>query len=140
MGPEAALIERAYAAGGITLAVCVALAIVVVVLWRRGVTRDKEIEQFRLAEVLQAKADLQVTQQKLDGCLAARLTDRDASTATYIKELHGQRDALEAAAGSGREQAEALDALAKTIGELRAELREHGKSIAELRIVKGGGR
>jgi DNA repair exonuclease SbcCD ATPase subunit len=140
VGAEAALFESAYKAAGIVGVLFVALALAVVALWRRGLNKDRELEIARLSEVLQLKSDLQTTSQRLETCHQARLTDREAQTKQVIEELHAQRDALEAAAGSGRDQAEALDALAKQIGELRADLKDQGKDLAALRATKGGGR
>lgn len=138
--PETALIERAFAAGGITLAALVAVCAVVVVLWRRQLIRDREVETQRAEYIASLKAAIAALQEKLDACIAARLADREAQTKQVVAELHSQRDALEAAAGSGRDQADALDAVAKTVGELRIEVREVAKDITKLQATKGGGR
>lgn len=138
--PETALIERAFAAGGITLAALVAVCGVVVVLWRRQLIRDREVEKERADYIASLKAEIAALQVKLDACMAARLADREAQTKQVIAELHAQRDALEAAAGAGRDQADALDAISKNVGELRAELTTLGKEVTALRATKGGGR
>lgn len=138
--PEAALLERAFAAGGITLAACAALAMVVVVLWRRGVTRDGEVEKQRSDLVVSLRAEIVALQAKLDACMAARLSDREAQTKQVVTELHAQRDALEAAAGAGRDQADALEAIIKSVAELRSEVNTLAREVATLRAAKGGGR
>lgn len=140
MGPEVAILDSAWKAAGFVGLMLAAMALIIVALWRKGLAKERELENLRGAEVLQLKADLMVAHQNLQACMAARLADREAQTKQVIEELHAQRDALEAAAGSGRDQADALDAVVKMIGELRADLKDLAKEVAALRAAKGGGR
>lgn len=138
MGPEALAIEGAYKAGGITLAVCVALLIGIVLLFRLWRNSEREHATMREGALQQAQSDVAVLQREKSALQEARLADQRQASNVLLGELQKQRDALESSSSAGRDQAEALDAFAKSIGEIRADVREQNKEIAAMRAGKRG--
>jgi hypothetical protein len=139
MGPEALAIEGAYKAGGITLAICVALAIVVVVVFRLWMGDKKRAETLREGDHQQTRADLAVLQREcgkeVAALNAARLADQQAVTARFLLELKASHDSLELSASAGRDQAEATEAMAHSVSALQVEVRDLAKTVVDLRTT-----
>jgi hypothetical protein len=139
VGPEALAIEGAYKAGGITLAICVALLIGIVVVFRNWMGDKKRAEALREGDHQQTRADLTVLQRnctnEVAALNAARLADQQHVTERFLAELKASRDSLDASSSAGRDQAEATEAMAHGVSALQVEVRDLAKTVVDLRTT-----
>lgn len=140
MGVEATAIEGAYKAGGITLAICVALLIGLVAVFRLWRVSENRSAALREGDHQQTRSDLAVLQRnctaEVAALNAARLADQREMNKILLEEVHAQRDALESAASAGRDQAEALEAQGRMVGELRVKVESLTQEVIALRVAE----